>query len=404
MDKTDPWRRLAILYAGLFIASVPAGMARPALAFHLRYDLGATMVATASLTSSFMAGRALSSIASGFIGELAPNRKRLIIGLGVASIGLFLLLVLPSLGRAETVVAFTSIWGMLGGITWPTLQVAVAEMGKARSGLALSIYYATASLGISLGNWLFGHLSVSYTEMLELAGAILILSSPIIALAVEPVGEPAGKRRLKRALTRVRDPVILWVIIAAFAIGILNGVLREYFYIYSHEVFGLTKASLGDVLTTAGVFSVLLSLTVGPLSDKYGIPRLLLVVLAITGIGGLLVGDPLGSVLILSTGYVLAAGGARSSLPLTRNAGIAGRTGGAMVVGASNMASSLGMLSGPPIAGFVYQHSPGYAGVPFIAASLFVFAVMAAYIVIVVTRSRRRTGLYIHGVKVVTSG
>ncbi|MEB3847051.1 MAG: MFS transporter [Desulfurococcales archaeon] len=386
------WSRLVALYAGLFMASIPAGLARPALAFHLRYDLGATAFATASLTSSFMGGRALASIASGFIGELAPGMKRLIIGLGVAGIGLFLLTVLPNLGEASTVVALTTVWGVLGGITWPTLQVAVAEMGRGRSGLALSIYYATASLGISLGNWLFGHLKIAYVEMLELAGAILILSSPVIALSVEPVWGTSGRRRLKRALTRVRDPIILWVIVSAFAIGILNGVLREYFYIYSHEVFGLTKASLGDVLSIAGVFSVLLSLTVGPLSDKYGIPRLLLVVLAITGIGGLLVGDPLGSVLILSTGYVLAAGGARSSLPLTRNAGIAGRIGGAMVVGASNMASSLGMLSGPPIAGFVYQHSPRYAGVPFIAASLFIFAVMIIYIAIVVMRSRKRTG------------
>ncbi|MCE4620351.1 MAG: MFS transporter, partial [Desulfurococcales archaeon] len=304
----------------------------------------------------------------------------------------FLLAVLPSLGEAGTVVALTSIWGVLGGITWPTLQVAVAEMGRGRSGLALSIYYATASLGISLGNWLFGHLEIPYVEMLELAGAILLLSSPVIALSVEPLGGPSGRKRLKRALTRVRDPIVLWVIVSAFAIGVLNGVLREYFYIYSHEVFGLTKASLGDVLTVAGVFSVFMSLTVGPLSDKYGIPRLLLVVLAITGIGGLLVGDPLGSILILSTGYVLASGGARSSLPLTRNAGLAGRTGGAMVVGASNMASSLGMLSGPPIAGFVYQHSPGYAGVPFIAASFFIFVVMVVYVAIVMTRGQGRTG------------
>ncbi len=376
------WKRLLILYIGLFIASIPAGLARPALAFHLRYDLTASVIATASITSSFMAGRAIASLASGFIGELAPWAKRLIVGLGIAGIGILLLVIIPLLTRAEIVLAVTALWGALGGFTWPTLQVAVSEMGGRRSGAALSLYYAIASLGISLGNWLFGYLHITYILMIKISGISLILSSPIIALSITNTGR-SKQAGLRRAIARIWDPIILWVIITAFGIGLLNGVMREYFYIYSHELFGLSKSDLGDVLMAGGLFGVLLSLIVGTLSDKYGIPRMLSLILILTITGGLLVGNPLeNSILLLSIGYILAAGGARSSMPLTRNAAIAGGIGGAMVVGASNTASSLGMLIGPPIAGFTYESSRSYAGIPFIISSIILTVILLIYLII----------------------
>jgi hypothetical protein len=41
--------RYALVLTGVLLAGAGAGLARPALAYYVRYDLGATVVATASL-------------------------------------------------------------------------------------------------------------------------------------------------------------------------------------------------------------------------------------------------------------------------------------------------------------------------------------------------------------------
>ncbi|MCE4618891.1 MAG: MFS transporter [Desulfurococcales archaeon] len=370
--------KLIILYTGLFIAAVAAGIARPAIAYYVKYDIGSTMLAAAGLTSGFMAGRALASLASGFLSEVLPRYRWLVVLVGLAISGMVLYVVIPSSRSASTVIVAMGLWGIVSGFIWPSLQIVTSELGGSRSGTAMAIYFALGGLGISIGNWYFGYSKLSYAQLIEISGIAMASSGLVLAYASYGIYK-RGTSDVKSAVKRVLNPVILWVILSAFALGFLSGILREYFYIYVHEVYGLSKDSLGELLLVSGLMSVIGGLIAGGLADKIGIARALYFVLIISALSSIGLGLPFLGVFIVSAAYVGANTGVRASMPLTRNAALAGDVGGSLMVGASNTASSLGMMTGPLVAGLLYEVSPAYGGLPFLASGFLLFLTIILY-------------------------
>ncbi len=369
--------RLALIYMGVFAGGLAAGIASPTVAFYVRYELGGQMIVAASLTSGFMLGRGLASTVSGVVSEIYPSARRYIVLLGLFTIGLTAGLLVPALREPLLVVIVTGFWGLLAGLIWPSMQIVTAELGKERSGGALSIYFALGGLGITLGNMLFGRLETGTLGLLRLSAFLYILSGILLYTGVPSMlNIPSSHRseRLKASLRGALSAPALWVILAAFSLGYLNGLLREYFYLYAHEHFGLTKAQLGDTLLTGGMAGVLIGLIVGPLSDRWGIHRMLFLVLLITGISGLIL--PFSSsywILVLS--YTGAAAGVRGSMPLTRNRDIVRGPGGALAVGFSNTASSMGMTISPIVAGAIYDYTRSLLFIPYLSAAILVIVV-----------------------------
>lgn len=379
-----------MLYTGLFLASMAYGVARPAVAFYVRYDLESSMLAAASLTSGFSVGRGLASLVSGVLGEALPRLRWAVVELGLASASLLLIFGVPGAPSPLAVVVLMGVWGIISGLVWPSLQVVTSELGGRRSGTALSIYFALGSLGISLGNWLFGLLPYSPLVLVRLSGLLLVAGA---AMLVYP---SLGSRRyggggFGRALSRVMDPVILWVILAAFSLGFLNGVLREYFYLYAHEVYGVSRRGLGDILLAAGVASVLAGLLAGVLADMHSIPAVLVAVVGASAVSSLALGYPAVGILGMAIAYVMASAGVRASMPLTRNAALAGDVGGSLVVGASNALFSFGMTIGPLLAGILYETGRELAGVPFTLSGLLLIATLLVYAYIRLGRHRKST-------------
>ncbi|MCE4629047.1 MAG: MFS transporter [Desulfurococcales archaeon] len=370
--------KLIILYTGLFIAAVAAGIARPAIAYYVKYDIGSTMLAAAGLTSGFMAGRALASLASGFLSEVLPRYRWLVVLVGLAISGMVLYVVIPSSRSASTVIVAMGLWGIVSGFIWPSLQIVTSELGGSRSGTAMAIYFALGGLGISIGNWYFGYSKLSYAQLIEISGIAMAFSGLVLAYASYGIYK-RGTSDVKSAVKRVLNPVILWVILSAFTLGFLSGILREYFYIYVHEVYGLSKDSLGELLLVSGLMSVIGGLIAGGLADKIGIARALYFVLIISALSSIGLGLPFLGVFIVSAAYVGANTGVRASMPLTRNAALAGDVGGSLMVGASNTASSLGMMTGPLVAGLLYEVSPAYGGLPFLASGFLLFLTIILY-------------------------
>ncbi|NOZ30909.1 MAG: MFS transporter [Crenarchaeota archaeon] len=370
--------KLMVLYSGLFAAAVAAGIARPAIAYYVKYDIGSTMLAAAGLTSGFMAGRALASLASGVLSEVLPRYRWLVILVGLAISGLILYEVIPSSRSASTVIVAMGVWGIVSGFIWPSLQIVTSELGGGRSGTAMAIYFALGGLGISIGNWYFGYSKLSYAQLIEVSGLAMGFSGLLLAYASYDIYKRVTSD-VKSAVKRVLDPLILWVILSAFTLGFLSGILREYFYIYVHEVYGLSKDSLGELLLVSGLMSVIGGLIAGGLADRIGIARSLYFVLIISALSSIGLGLPFLGILIVSAAYVGANTGVRASMPLTRNAALAGDVGGSLMVGASNTASSLGMMTGPLVAGLLYEVSPTYGGLPFLASGVLLFLTIILY-------------------------
>lgn len=370
--------KLMILYSGLFAAAVAAGIARPAIAYYVKYDIGSTMLAAAGLTSGFMAGRALASLASGVLSEVFPRYRWLVILVGLAISGLILYEVIPSSRSASTVIVAMGVWGIVSGFIWPSLQIVTSELGGSRSGTAMAIYFALGGLGISIGNWYFGYSKLSYAQLIEVSGLAMGFSGLLLAYASYGIYKRVTSD-VKSAVKRVLDPLILWVILSAFTLGFLSGILREYFYIYVHEVYGLSKDSLGELLLVSGLMSVVGGLIAGGLADRIGIARSLYLVLIVSSISSIGLGLPFLGILIVSVAYVGANTGVRASMPLTRNAALAGDVGGSLMVGTSNTASSLGMMTGPLVAGLLYEVSPSNGGLPFLASGVLLLLTIILY-------------------------
>lgn len=370
--------KLLVLYIGLFIAAVAAGIARPAIAYYVKYDIGSTMLAAAGLTSGFMAGRALASLASGVLSEVLPRYRWLIILVGLAISSLILYDVIPSSTSASTVIFAMGIWGIVSGFIWPSLQIVTSELGGSRSGSAMAFYFALGGLGISIGNWYFGYSKLSYAELIEISGVAMASSGLLLAYASYGIYKRV-RSDVRSAVKQVLDPMILWVILSAFTLGFLSGTLREYFYIYVHEVYGLSKDSLGELLLISGLTSVIGGLIAGGLADRIGIARVLYFVLILSSLSSIGLGLPFLGVLAVSVAYVGANTGVRASMPLTRNAALAGDVGGSLMVGASNTASSLGMMTGPLVAGLLYEVSPSYGGLPFLASGVLLLFTIVLY-------------------------
>jgi MFS family permease len=377
--------RIILVMLGVFTASIGSGLARPSLAYYLRYNLGASLLATSSLTSSFMLGRTLGSVISGEVVSRVPTKRHLLVS--SALLGASILLWAASFTHSPLIVLLlVALWGLAGGLSWPAVQVSVSNLAPDVSGTLLAVYFALGSLGIGVGNWFFGNLDITYQGMTRLGGLLLLSSIPFLLLSIRNL-QLNTPRRKSRVTIRYR-PLLAWIVLVAFAMGFTGGMLREYFYIYAKEGLGMARESLGNLLAAGSIFSAISALIMGAYVDKRGVPEALLILLSTTLLGVLILSNPH----VAGIGYVLAIIGVRASLPQTRNASVApsGRS-GARLVGIANSSSSLGMMTGPLIAGSIGSLSKASLWAPFAVAGVLIGLILGSGLVIILL-ARTRIG------------
>ncbi len=378
----------ALLLAGVFLAGAAAGASRVALARLVRDELGASILVVSSLTSWFMAARAAASILGGVASQASPRAWRLQLALAPLAMAATVYAVsrAPSV---EAILALNAAWGFLAGLTWPQAQsVASLTAPGGRSGAGVGLYFAVGGLGISAGQFYYGVSSLPDRMVIAYSSALYAASAAMLAAAARTAPHPGKPPRGARGLSLLRrlPPVAAWVLLAAFAVGYSSGILREFLYVYLGEAYGLTRRELGTVLSAAGVLALAGSVAVGAAADRLGTGRVLAAALAAGVAGNLLLASPLGAAAALA-GLSAAMVSARSSLPLTRNAAVFPREWSLALVGASNTISSLGMMTGPLVAGKLYEALrdtmlplglPG-SGAPFLTAAAALAAVIALY-------------------------
>ncbi|MCE4606323.1 MAG: MFS transporter [Desulfurococcales archaeon] len=382
MAAEEKWRITGILVAAL-LASISAGLIRPSLALLLKVNLQATVIAVSSLTSGYMAGRGAMSLVAGFIGDVSPEKRKLltIIPLTIASAVIYT--ATYSANPISLILAMT-LWGSLAGLAWPTAQTLIVDATRGKPGTLLSLYFATGTLGVAIGGYLFGILPLTYYAIARI-GTILLASSGVILWASSMGITPTTRKRLKlKETTRIIDRKVGWILYSAFTAGFLTGLLREYFYVYVYEEFHIGKTGLGSLLAIGSLVALIGGLIVGPLSDRIGVPKTLFLTLLLATTGAALLS--LDKIFVVTAlGFILALTAGRSTLPLTRNAALLGvGKGGSTMVGFSNMLSNLGNMISPLIAGILYTYnthisSLGKGTTPYIIATAMILLDIASY-------------------------
>ncbi len=377
---------LPLLLVAVFLAGLAAGVSRLALAKYLRDDLGASVFIVSSLTTWFMAARAVSSLVSG-LGATASGRLwRLFLATPLLVVAV-IVYIIPGAGGPPAILALNALWGFMSGLVWPQAQ-ALASYSWKRSGTAIALYFTVGSLGISAGQFLYGVVPWSNADTVRASSLFFASSGALLAFLAWRGEPPVRPRRLTGS--SLRDVLRMgglaaWILLAAYAAGYSSGILKEFLYIYLGEVYGLSREALAAFLSGAGVVSLVVSFSVGPMSDRWGVGPVLLAVLAmgVAGHGMLGMGGPVGLAL---AGLVLAQASSRSSMPLTRNAAAFQSEYAVALVGASNTLSSAGQMTGPLIAGKLYDAFAGARvlglpgeSTPFLSAALPMLAVAVAY-------------------------
>ncbi|MEB3755925.1 MAG: MFS transporter [Desulfurococcales archaeon] len=372
--EEERWRVTGILVAVL-LASISAGLIRPSLALLLKVNLQATVIAVSSLTSGFMAGRATMSLVAGFIGDVSPEKRRLLTIIPLLTASAVIYTATYSASSIALILAMT-LWGALAGLTWPTAQTLIVDATRGKPGTFLSLYFATGTLGVAVGGYLFGILPLSFYSMARIGTFLLALSGIILWTSSIGIAPSAGKRMKLRETTRILDRRVGWILYSAFTAGFLTGLLREYFYVYVYEEFHIDKSGLGSLLAIGSIAALIGGLTVGPLSDRIGVPKTLVLTLILATIGGTLLSLD-GLFIITALGFIFALTAGRSTLPLTRNAALLGvGRGGSTMVGLSNTLSNLGNMVSPLIAGTIYTYNISILGVKPGATTFFVATIM----------------------------
>ena len=382
----------------MFLASVGAGLSRLALAKYLRDDLGASALIVSSLTTWFMAARALSSLVSGLAADSSPAARRLLVSAPLALIAV-VVYAIPSLGSPAAVLLLNAAWGLLSGMVWPVTQTVAALLAGPRSATVMSLYFAAGSLGVSAGQYLYGLLPLGNPDAVRLSAVFFTASAAVLASVSRGAPMPRAVARRSRSRPGLRaalrgDTLAAWILLSALSAGYISGLLKEFLYIYLGEVYGLDRQALASSLALAGLAAFAAGLAVGPLADRLGVAPVLAAVLAMGLAGSLAIGLS-ASLAVALLGLALAMTAARSSLPLTRNAAAFAPGLQATLVGASNALSNIGQMASPVIAGRLYDTLLGKTlvglrgeAIPFLTAAALLAVTLALYPLAARQRSR----------------
>jgi MFS family permease len=291
---------------------------------------------------------------------------------------------------------------------WPCAASAIADRTGGRQRAAgmgtLNMFFLTGlALGPSTGLFLaaaFGDYRAGFylAALLLLAAAAAASAvfredggadaaaaqeSPMLKGAAPPL-TPSGMLATVRS-SSVLSAMLLVAFVQMFGVGLLTPIL----VIYAHDVVRLSDRMLGVVFLVIVLGVAAASVPAGRLADRVGRPRTVAWGMAMAAAGmWLLPAAGRGNVLLLAGAALLLGGSYAVSSPawlaLMSETAPPGQTG--LVMGASETAQGAGLVIGPMLGGFFYDHIG--PGAPFVASA----ALLTAGTVLAIATLRRREG------------
>lgn len=378
--------KLSSVLLVVFISSIAFFLLRPALTLKARTEIFATAIEVTAITSSFMIARAIASI---LVGALS-DRKRGVRFFVVKYLFLPISAIIAAYTLAQnsiTIIGLSSIHGFLAGFLWPTMQTIVG-LSSSRRGLFMGIYFALASVGSSIGYFLYGVLPLSNNQLI-LVSSLLYLISFILIFSAFKLKTTDVMSSHYRVENRNSPKLPLWILCISFLMGCALGLMNGYVYLFLYEIANLSKTQLGLTLTLSAIFGIFGILCSGALADKIGVKNMLRILLVFSSLGLFMLAvfrEPLLVVVALSAITIAI----KATFPLTRNVIVLKDLSAAgTYIGLSNTLSNIGSFSYPLIAGFIYDKFSNtlIAGVD---GRGFPLVVLALFMVIAISISFKR--------------
>ncbi len=351
---------LAVLSA--FAGTLAFRVSVPAVAFYVRFVLESSVFGVGLLTTAFFGARALASVWSGRLFDRLGGRLLYVSSAAfVCNAGVTLLYCAAS--TLPAVLAVKAVQGVLNGVAWVPMQVALGATAPERvRGRAYSAYFIAGSMGGMAGNAVYAASASAPLATLVVISAVAFTASSAMAAALARVLEGSGLRlggshggRSPSATPlrgcRSRRVSLPLLTVASASPALIASVVRgSLIYVYLSSTYCLSKADAAAYVATTSLASLPASYLISWASDRLGSRAVLASSLSACFTGAALLGIkylPAGV-----AGLALAYVGLAGTVPVIRRVASLMTKGGA-ALGAVNAAANLGNVCGSAIAGYL---------------------------------------------------
>lgn len=292
--RTAWLRPLAVLWLAQVIAELAFSFALPFIPLYIQ-ELGVTDVTQAGIWAGAMAGGfALVMGLMGPVWGMVADRYGRRLMIQRALFGACIIIGAMSLVQSPAHLLFLRLLqGAVTGVVAATSTVVSLLVPRQRLAAALGLMHAALFVGAAVGPVVGGIVSdqFGFRAAFVATGGLFLAAGALVTLFVpEPAREPAGRSDATAAGARIRDlllrPDLLAVIgmmtIIRFAAMAPQPILPLFIQQLAGDVAALATLT-GIVVAATSVASTVSALIVGPLADRYGRRRTLLVCLIAAG-------------------------------------------------------------------------------------------------------------------------
>src|SRR3990172_4248849 len=271
-------RRILVLYALTFLATLGYGIMIPTLSVHA-HSLGADHAAIGVIISAFAAAQLLTQVPMGRLSDRIGRVHLVVFGFGLTALAATLYHFATIPGQF---VALQALAGVGAGCLWPPLMAMLTDnVGPAERGRMMGIFNTMYFVGVGTGPLAggfiagaFGHSAVfnSWTGV-ALLGALLCFAA---------IKESATEKRAAAAnvlaSAAANAPLIkpgLWSTFAAGCVirargGVCTSFNNALLPLYAIALFDATPAMIGSIMFIHGIGMAFFNIPGGMMSDRVG--------------------------------------------------------------------------------------------------------------------------------------
>ncbi|OGA20253.1 MAG: hypothetical protein A3H32_03075 [Betaproteobacteria bacterium RIFCSPLOWO2_02_FULL_63_19] len=271
-------RRILVLYALAFLATLGYGIMIPTLSVHA-HALGADHAAIGMIISAFAAAQLLTQIPMGRLSDRIGRVALVVTGFGLMALAATLFHFATSPAQF---VALQALAGVGAGCLWPPLMAMLTDdVEPAARGTLMGIFNTVFFLGVGIGPLVggviagaYGHDAVfnAWTGVALLGG--LLCFAAIRESATEKRAVAAGVRASMAANTPLIKPG-LWSTFAAGCVirsrgGVCTSFNNALLPLYAIALFDATPAMIGSIMFIHGLGMAFFNIPGGMMSDRVG--------------------------------------------------------------------------------------------------------------------------------------
>ncbi|KYH36570.1 MAG: MFS transporter [Candidatus Bathyarchaeota archaeon B23] len=329
-----------------FITFLSAQLMRPIVPL-LAEELGAGGLDIASIGGSYMILLSLFQIFTGALADRYGRRRVILLGASLAAMSSILCAYASSWSH---LLILRGLGGLADALVAPSLLALVAELGGERKGWAMGLFRSSQGLAFAVGPMVGGLLAKLFSlyAPIYLDFALTLLALLLFALLPLPEGRRRPLSLPIRSLRLIRgDPNLLRVAVMGFSETFSFSALASFLPAVV-VMRGLREVEIALLFSAEAAAFSSSSLIAGPLSDRYGRRRLMLLGLvscALTTVA-LYPARGLGALLLLMILYGLSSS-IIYLMSSTMAADLLPEEGRATLFGAFDAVMDLGLIVGP---------------------------------------------------------